>query len=134
MQHRKKEDGSSQDLGKTTKIKLKFFQVFNSTRWNGSTATTKQCSKRLDLFVFVDTKLENYFPVGWTVTRSSLEREVWGSNLGPFKSVTELPTAHLRCDIFKGVVLPAGAMRLRWAPQIRYTLRHSTASTIKDLI
>ena len=38
-------------------------------------------------------------PVGWAVTRSSLEREVRGSNLGPIKSDTVLPTAHHRCDI-----------------------------------
>ena len=46
-------------------------------------------------------------PVGLAVTRSSLEREVWGSNLGPVKSDTVLPTARHRCDISsKGAVLP----------------------------
>ena len=40
------------------------------------------------------------------VTRSSLEREVRGSNLGPVKSDTVLPTARHRCDISsKGAVL-----------------------------
>ena len=40
------------------------------------------------------------------VTRSSLEREVWGSNLGPVKSNTVLPTARHRSDISsKGAVL-----------------------------
>ena len=44
---------------------------------------------------------------GRAVTRSSLEREVRGSNLGPVKSDTVLPTAHHRCDISsKGAVLP----------------------------
>ena len=33
------------------------------------------------------------------VTRSFLEREVCGSNLGPVKSDTVLPTARHRCDI-----------------------------------
>ena len=48
-----------------------------------------------------------YRPVGRAVTRSSLEREVWGSNLGPVKSDTVLPTARHRCDISsKGAVLP----------------------------
>ena len=46
-------------------------------------------------------------PVGRAVTRSSLEREVRGSNLGPVKSDTVLPTARHHCDISsKGAVLP----------------------------
>ena len=46
-------------------------------------------------------------PVGRAVTRSSLEREVCGSNLGPVKSDTVLPTARHRCDISsKEAVLP----------------------------
>ena len=41
------------------------------------------------------------------VTRLSLEREVWDSNLGPIKSDTVLPTARHRCDIFsKEAVFP----------------------------
>ena len=45
--------------------------------------------------------------VGWAVTRSSLEREVRGLNLGPVKLDTLLPMAHRRYDIFsKGAVLP----------------------------
>ena len=45
--------------------------------------------------------------VGRAVTRSSLKREVWGSNLGPVKSDTVLPTARHRCDIsWNGAVLP----------------------------
>ena len=45
--------------------------------------------------------------VGRAVTRSSLEREVWSSNLGPVKLDTVLPTACHRCDISsKGAVLP----------------------------
>ena len=48
-----------------------------------------------------------YRPVGRAVTRSSLEREVRGSNLGPVKSDTVLPTARHRCNISsKGAVLP----------------------------
>ena len=46
-------------------------------------------------------------PVGRVATRSSQEWEVWGSNLGPVKSDTVLPTARYRCDISsKGAVLP----------------------------
>ena len=45
--------------------------------------------------------------VGRAVSRSSLEREVRGSNLGPVKSDTVLPTARHRCDISsKEAVLP----------------------------
>ena len=51
------------------------------------------------------------------------------------KSDTVLSTIRHRCDISsKGVVLPAGAMTRRWAPQTRYTLRRNTASTMKHLI
>ena len=46
-------------------------------------------------------------PVGRAVKRSSLEREVWGSNFGPVKSDTSFPTARHRCDISsKETVLP----------------------------
>ena len=46
-------------------------------------------------------------PVGRAVTRSALEREVWGLNIGPVKSNTVLPTARHRCGISsKGAVLP----------------------------
>ena len=39
--------------------------------------------------------------------RLSLEREVWGSNLGPVRSDTVLPTACHRYGIFpKGTELP----------------------------
>ena len=44
-------------------------------------------------------KLEYYCPVGRVVTSSSLERKVCGSNLGPVKSDTVLPTACPRCNI-----------------------------------
>ena len=67
--------------------------------------------------------------------RSSLEREVGGSNLGPVKSDTVLPTARHRCNIsWNGAVLPTGAMTQRWTPPTRYTLWRNTASTMKDLI
>ena len=45
--------------------------------------------------------------VGRALTRSSLDREVRNSNLGPVKSNTVLLTARHRCDISsKGAVLP----------------------------
>ena len=45
--------------------------------------------------------------VGPAVTRSSLERQVRGSNLGPVKSGTVLPTVRHRSDISsKGAELP----------------------------
>ena len=40
-----------------------------------------------------------YRPVGRAVTRSSLEQEVWGSNLEPVKLDTVLPAARQRSDI-----------------------------------
>ena len=74
-----------------------------------------------------------YRPVGWAVTRSSLEREVWGSKLGPVKSDTVLPTARHRCDISSKELCCLGAMTRRWAPPTCYTLRPITASIMKDL-
>ena len=40
-----------------------------------------------------------YQPVGRTVTRSFLEREVRGSNIGPVRLDTVLPIGRHRCDI-----------------------------------
>ena len=46
-------------------------------------------------------------PVSRAETRSSLEREVWDSNLRPIKSNTVLPTIRQHCDICsKEAVLP----------------------------
>ena len=44
-------------------------------------------------------------PVGRAVTRSSLKREVWGSNLGPVKLDAVLPMARHCCNISKKAVL-----------------------------
>ena len=51
------------------------------------------------------------------VTHSPLgERSTQGSNLGPVKLDTVLPTAHHRHDISsKAAVLPAGSMTRKWA-------------------
>ena len=69
------------------------------------------------------------------VTRSSLEREVSGSNLGPVKPNTVLPTACRSCGIsLKEAVLPPGAMTQRWALHTRYTLPCKPGSVMKDLI
>ena len=84
--------------------------------------------------------VELNWPVGWAVTRSSLEREVWSSNLGPVKSDTVLPTERRRCNIssngavFRMELCCLGAMTLWWAPQTRYSLWPNTASMRKDLI
>ena len=57
--------------------------------------------------------LKNW-PVDLAVTRSSLEREVKGSNLGPVKSDTVLPTVRHRCNTFSdGAVFAADAMTQR---------------------
>ena len=57
-------------------------------------------------------KITNDRVVGQEVTRSSLEREVRGSNLRPVKTDIVLPTARHRQNISsKGVVLPAGSRR-----------------------
>ena len=49
----------------------------------------------------------NWLKIGRAVVRSSLERVVYGSNLGPVKLGTVLPTVRPRCNISaKGAVLP----------------------------
>ena len=73
--------------------------------------------------------------LGRKVMRSSLEREVCGSNLDLVKSDTVLPAARHRCDISsKEAVLPTGAITGRCTPPTCYTLRRNATSTMKDLI
>ena len=63
--------------------------------------------------------------VGRAVTRSSLEREVQSSNLGPVKSNTVSPTVrHCCCISSRRAVLPANSLRAS----------RNTANIIKDLI
>ena len=76
----------------------------------------------------------NLSKIKQTNTRSSLEREVWGSNLGPVKSDTVLPTARHRCDISsKGAVLP-GRNDAEMGPANSLHALAYSASTMKDLI
>ena len=72
----------------------------------------------------------------WAVTRLSLKREVWTSNLRPIKSDTMLPTACHRCGISsKRAPLLVGTMTRKWAPPIWWTLlRNIPNSIMKDLI
>ena len=62
----------------------------------------------------------DFWSVGRAVKRSSLEREVWGSNLRPVElDVSALPMARHCCDIsLKDAVLSKGAMTLRWAHKL----------------
>ena len=82
--------------------------------------TRTQFNSDIPILVELISKLDS--AIGRAVTRSSLEREIRGLNLGQVKSVTVLSTAGHRCDIYsKEAVLPAGAMT-------RYTFRRNTAS------
>ena len=73
-------------------------------------------------------------PVARAVTRSSLEQDIWGSNLEPVKSDTVLPTAHHRWDSSsRGAVLPTGRKTRKWASPNGYMLWGITASIMKDL-
>ena len=68
------------------------------------------------------------------VTLKSLEREVWGSNLGPVKLDIVLLTArHCHSNSSKETVLP-GRKEGEMGSQTRYTLQSNTARIIKDLI
>ena len=75
-------------------------------------------------------------PVGRTVTRSSLEQEIWSTNLarGQIGHSIGNGSPPLRNFFEKSKLRCPGAMRQRWTPQTRYTLRRNTASTTKDLI
>ena len=74
-------------------------------------------NERIKLFVYLNYtntthlvsvgNLLSNLPVSRAVRRSSLDREVIGSNLEPVKSGTVLPTVRSRCDISsKEAVLP----------------------------
>ena len=72
--------------------------------------------------------------VGRAVTCSSLEREVHGSNLGPIKSDSVLPTARHRCDISsKDAVLPRRNDAEIGPANSLHASAH-TASIMKDLM
>ena len=70
---------------------------------------------------------------GRAVTRSSLEREVRGLNLGPVKSDTLLPTARRRYDIFSKGCVAQAAMTWRWAVPTLCTFRLNTTSIKQKL-
>ena len=73
-------------------------------------------------------------PIGRAITRSSLEREVRGSNLGQVKSDTLSPTARHRCDISLKRAVLLGRDDAEIDPPTRYTLWRITASIMKGLI
>ena len=54
--------------------------------------------------------------VGGAVMRLSLERKVWGSNLGPVKSDTVLPTARQHYDISSKEAVLAGCNDVKMGP------------------
>ena len=64
------------------------------------------------------------------VSRSSLEFKSWAGQIGRSVANCSPPPRHF----FKGAVLPADAMTLKWASTTRYTLRRNTARLIKILI
>ena len=73
-------------------------------------------------------------PVGRAVTRSSLEQEVRGSNLGPVKLDTVLPRLATAATFLQKTLCCLGVMTRRCAPPTRYIFLHNTASIIKDLV
>ena len=72
--------------------------------------------------------------VGRAVMRSSLERKVWGSSLGPAKSVTVLPTVRHRCDISSKEAVLLGSNDTELGPANSLHASRITASIMKDLI
>ena len=72
--------------------------------------------------------------VGRAVTHSSLEREVWGSNLGPVKSDTVLPTARHRCDISSKEAVLRGLNNAEMGPANSIHDLCITASIRKGLV
>ena len=71
-----------------------FFKLWSSYSIYNSNSKEKKIFNniflKIKLFLYI--KFWCYRPVGRAVTRSYLEREVWGSNFGPVKSGTVLPT------------------------------------------
>ena len=63
------------------------------------------------------------------VTRSFLEREVRGSNLGPVKSNTESPAARHRSNISSKEAMLPRRNDAEMGPQTRYTFRRNIAYT-----
>ena len=67
--------------------------------------------------------------VGRAISRSSLEREVWGLDFGLVKLDTAFPTTRHRR---KTKLCYLSAMTRRWAPPTRYTHWRRTVSIMKD--
>ena len=58
-----------------------------------------ECLQKLLTLLNLQKTNQRNRPYGRAITRLPMEREVRGSNLGPVKSDTELPTALHHCDI-----------------------------------
>ena len=82
----------------------KHFQDISFVVINNICAGIKSILVRFQIFRFISSENRQ---AGQAVTRSSLERQVWGSNLGPVKSDTVLLKGSRRCDVSsKEAVLP----------------------------
>ena len=68
------------------------------------------------------------------VTRSSREREVWDSNLGPVKSDAVLPAARHSCDISSKVAVLPGRNDAEMGPANSLHALRNAASKMKDSI
>ena len=79
------------------------------------------------------TKLLGHRLFGRAVMRPSMQRKIWGSNIGLVKLDSVLPMALYGCNVsLKRAVLP-GRSDAGWAQQTCYTLRRNTASEMKYL-
>ena len=68
--------------------------------------------------------------------RLSLEQEVWGSNLGPVKSNTVLPTACRRCNISLKEAVLSGRNDVEMNPtnSLHASAQYSKYTVINNLI
>ena len=85
-------------------LKINRSQSLKVSKTYQNNQVTSLVWKLFEIFILFEL---NHRPVGRAVARSPLEREVWGSNLGPVKLNKVLPTTRHRCNISsKGAVLP----------------------------
>ena len=75
------------------------------------------------------------WPLGRAITRSSLEQDFWGSNLGLVKSDTVLPTLCHRCDISSKEAVLLGHNDTKLSPvNSLHALVYYNKYNVKDLI
>ena len=93
---------------------------------NSSIQMKKGLKSFLIILIFTVDELKIYRQVVRTVMRLSLEREVWGSNLGTIKLDAVLPTIRHRCNVSSegtGCCVASWRKDAKMGPETRYSTR-----------